>query len=59
MVHKSPKSLNSYNIQRRINNEAAHRSRAKRKRIIEEKTSKIDYYETENPKLRQKLGGIL
>jgi len=44
---------------RRINNEAAHRSRAKRKRIIEEKTSKIDYYETENPKLRQKLGGIL
>jgi len=44
---------------RRINNEAAHRSRAKRKRIIEEKTSKIDYYENENPKLRQKLGGIL
>jgi len=44
---------------RRINNEAAHRSRAKRKRLIEEKTSKIDYYESENPKLRQKLGGIL
>lgn len=49
----------SYKIQRRINNEAAHRSRAKRKRLIEEKTSKIDYYESENPKLRQKLGGIL
>merc|ERR1711962_1240843 len=44
---------------RRINNEAAHRSRAKRKRLIEEKTSKIDYYESENPKLRQKLSGIL
>jgi len=44
---------------RRINNEAAHRSRAKRKRIIEEKTSKIDYFESENPKLRHKLGGIL
>jgi len=44
---------------RRINNEAAHRSRAKRKRLIEEKTSKIDYYESENPKLRQKLGGIM
>jgi len=44
---------------RRINNEAAHRSRAKRKRIIDEKASKIEYYENENPKLRQKLGGIL
>merc|ERR1712193_461944 len=44
---------------RRINNEAAYRSRAKRKRLIEEKSSKIDYYESENPKLRQKLGGIL
>merc|ERR1719213_898591 len=58
--NKSDKARdNLYWERRRINNEAAHRSRAKRKRMIEEKTSKIDYYENENPKLRQKLSGIL
>ena len=51
--------LKSNSIQRRINNEAAHRSRAKRKRLIEEKTERIQYYEQENPKLKLKLDAVL
>lgn len=44
---------------RRINNEAAYRSRAKRKRLIEEKSERIIYFEQENPKLKQKLDTVL
>lgn len=54
---KSKDSL--YWERRRINNEAAHRSRAKRKRLIEEKAERIQYYEQENPKLKQKLEVVL
>lgn len=58
--NKSDKARdNLYWERRRINNEAAHRSRAKRKRLIEEKTERIQYYEQENPKLKLKLDAVL
>lgn len=58
--NKSDKARdNLYWERRRVNNEAAHRSRAKRKRLIEEKTERIQYFEEENPKLKFKLESVL
>lgn len=58
--NKSDKARdNLYWERRRINNEAAHRSRAKRKRLIEEKTERIQFFEEENPKLKLKLESVL
>jgi len=58
--NKSDKARdNLYWERRRVNNEAAHRSRAKRKRQIEDKTERIQFYEEENPKLKLKLDAVL
>lgn len=43
------------NAQRKINNEAAQRSRVKKRKMIEEKLKKISIFEEENPKLKMRL----
>lgn len=56
----SPSSGKEYNedrmnIQRKINNEAAQRSRIKKRKLIEEKLKKIALFEDENPQLKMRL----
>lgn len=43
------------NVQRKINNEAAQRSRVKKRKLIEEKLTKISVFESENPQLKMRL----
>lgn len=43
------------NVQRKINNEAAQRSRVKKRKLIEEKLKKISVFEAENPQLKMRL----
>lgn len=43
------------NVQRKINNEAAQRSRVKKRKLIEEKLKKISVFEGENPQLKMRL----
>ena len=43
------------NFKRKVNNEAAQRSRSKRRKMLDAKMKRIVMYEQENPKLKSKL----
>ena len=48
-------STRDYRLKRQTNNQAASRSRAKKKRLIQERSEKNDRFERDNPELKKTL----
>jgi predicted RNase H-like nuclease (RuvC/YqgF family) len=55
---KQPVRDQDYWQRRKINNKAANRSRAKKRKLIEEGQKSIQIYEEENPKLKLSLQNL-